>query len=341
MTDTTTTKGATGTAGTGTVELTFAAALGAALRHEMLADERVVVLGEDVGRHGGIFQVTSGLIEEFGAERVLDTPIAEQGVTAAAVGAALAGLRPVLEVMFNDFATLALDQIVNEAAKMRYMTGGQVTVPLTVRTTTGTARSAAAHHSQSLYAWFCHVPGLSVVLPSTPQDAYGLLRTAIRHQAPVVVFEDKQLYQHKGQVDLDTLVPLGSARVARSGRDVTVIATGRYVPMAVEVAETLAPAIEVEVLDPRSLWPLDTETILSSARRTRRVVVVDAGARRYGVTAELAALVSEGAFDYLDAPVVRVAGREVVIGFSPPLEQAAIPGADDIRHAVLGLAGGA
>jgi pyruvate/2-oxoglutarate/acetoin dehydrogenase E1 component len=291
------------------------------LAEELRADERVVVLGEDVGRHGGIFQVTKDLIEEFGPERVLDTPIAEQGVSAAAVGAALAGLRPVLEVMFNDFATLAMDQVVNEAAKMRYMTGGQVTVPLTVRTTTGTARSAAAHHSQSLYAWFCHVPGLSVVLPSTPQDAYGLLRSSIRRDAPVVVFEDKQLYQRKGTVDLDTLVPLGSASVVRPGRDVTVIATGRYVPMAVEVAEALAPAVEVEVLDPRTLWPLDADTILESARRTRRVVVVD--------------------FDHLDAPVVRVAGREVVIPFSPPLEQAAVPGADDIRAAVLGLTGGA
>jgi len=327
-------------AGERTVELTFAGALGAAIRAEMLADERVIVLGEDVGRHGGIFQVTKGLLEEFGPERVLDTPIAEQGVTAAAVGAALAGLRPVLEVMFNDFATLAMDQVVNEAAKMRYMTGGQVTVPLTVRTTTGTARSAAAHHSQSLYAWFCHVPGLSVVLPSTPQDAYGLLRTAIRRDAPVVVFEDKQLYQHKAQVDLDTLVPLGSARVVRPGRDVTVIATGRYVPLAVEVADALAPDVEVEVVDPRSLWPLDAETILESARRTRRVAVVDAGVRRYGITAELAALVAEGAFDHLDAPVVRVGGREVVIPFSPPLEQAAVPAADDIREAVLGLAGG-
>jgi len=306
----------------------------------MLVDDRVILLGEDIGRHGGIFGVTAGLIDEFGPLRVIDTPISELGITAAAVGAAVGGLRPVLEIMFDDFMTLAMDQLCNEAAKMRYMTGGQVSVPLTVRTTCGTARSAAAHHSQSLYAWLCHVPGLRVVFPSTPQDAYGLLRTSIRDDNPIVFFEDKQLYQQKGNVDLNgEPAPIGKLRVHRPGRDVTLVATGRYVPIALSVAEDLKTEVDLEVIDPRSLSPLDVEGLLASAQKTRKVVLVDGGVLQFGITAEIAATLYTGAFDYLDVPIERVAGRHVVIPFSPPLEQASIPSQVDIRTAVLRVMG--
>ena len=316
-----------------TAELTVAHAIRAALRDEMAADERVIVLGEDVGHHGGIFQVTEGLLGEFGSDRVIDTPISEIGVAAAAVGAAVGGLRPVLEIMFNDFMTLSVDQLVNEAAKMRYMTGGQITVPLTVRTTCGTARSAAAHHSQSLYAWLCHVPGLKVVFPSTAQDSYSLTRAAMADDSTVVLFEDKSLYATKGTVDFTVEVPIGAARVHRTGTDVTVIATGRYVSAALELADDIA-GIDVEVVEPRTLAPLDVRTLVESVRKTRRAVVVDGGVRSFGISAEIAATLYAEAFDHLDAPIERVGGREVVIPFSPPLEAAAIPAAADIRSAI-------
>jgi acetoin:2,6-dichlorophenolindophenol oxidoreductase subunit beta len=314
-------------------ELTMAQAIRSALRDELAADERVIVLGEDVGHHGGIFGVTEGLLDEFGRDRLIDTPISELGVAAAAVGAAVGGLRPVLEIMFNDFMTLSIDQLVNEAAKMRYMTGGQLKVPLTVRTTCGTARSAAAHHSQSLYAWLCHVPGLKVVFPSTAQDSYSLTRAAIADDSTVVLFEDKSLYATKGAVDTTVTVPIGEARLHREGRDVTVIATGRYVRAALELAAEL-PDVDLEVVEPRTLAPLDVRTLVESVRKTRRAVVVDGGVRSFGITAEIAATLYAEAFDQLDAPIERVGGREVVIPFSPPLEAASIPAAADIRAAV-------
>ena len=316
--------------------ITYADAVRRALADEMRADDAVFLMGEDVGARGGVFNVTEGLLGEFGAERVRDTPISEAGITAAAVGAAVGGRRPVLEIMFNDFLPLALDQLVNEGAKLHYMTGGQITVPVTVRTTYGLARSGAAHHSQTLYAWLCHVPGLKVVAPSAADDAYAVLRAAIRDPGPVVFFEDKGLYavpfpswQHVPDAQL------GTARVRRPGTHVTVVAIGRFVQMALAVAEDLAPGIDVEVIDPRTLYPLDDATLLASAQKTGRVIVIEGGVRRFGVAAEIAARVTEGAFDFLDAPVQRLAAREVVIPFSAPLEACVQPTSDDLRGAIL------
>ena len=318
--------------------MSFADAIRAALREAMQEDKRVFLIGEDIGVPGGVFNVTNGLFAEFGAERVRDTPIAEQGITSAAVGAAIGGMRPVLEIMFNDFLALALDQLANEAAKLHYMTGGQITVPLTVRTACGPASSGAGHHSQTLYAWCCHVPGLKVVVPSNPLDAYSLLRASIADEGPVVFFEEKLLYQQTTDEPLPAGEDrLGVAKVAREGNDVTVVAIGRYVSMALELAEELASEIDLEVVDPRTLFPLDEETIVRSARKTRRVVVVESGVRRFGVSSELATRIYEGAFDYLDAPVERLAAREVIVPFSPALEAAVFPTKDDLRRAVLTL----
>jgi len=321
---------------------TFAEAIRAAIADEMRADPKVFLMGEDVAARGGVFNVTEGLLAEFGELRVRDTPISEAAITAAAIGAAIGGMRPVLEIMFNDFLPLALDQLVNEAAKFHYMTGGQITVPITVRTSYGIARSGAAHHSQTLYAWLCHVPGLKVVAPSNALDAYGLLRDSIRDESPVVFFEDKTLYQQATTHPFEERATdrLGIANVVRPGRDVTVIAIGRFVSMAVAVAEELAPDLEVEVVDPRTLFPLDDELLVSSAKKTQRVIIAESGVRRFGVAAELAARIYEGAFDFLDAPVERLAAREVVIPFSPALEPEVLPTQDDLRHAIVGLAGG-
>jgi len=323
-----------------TETLSYADGIRLALRDAMRDDERVFLLGEDIGAPGGVFNVTAGLQEEFGADRVRDTPIAEAGITAAAVGAAIGGMRPVVEIMFDDFITLALDQITNEAAKLHYMTGGQITVPMTVRTPYGPSRSGAGHHSQTLYAWLCHVPGVKVVAPSNPFDAYSLLRASIEDEGPVVFFEDKMLYQTSST---GTLAPngdrLGSARVVRPGNDVTVVAIGRYVPLALELAEELAPEVDVEVIDPRTLFPLDEEAILESARKTRRVAIIESGVRKFGVASEIATRIYDGAFDYLDAPVERLAGRDVVIPFSPSLESMALPTKDDLRRTVLALKG--
>jgi pyruvate/2-oxoglutarate/acetoin dehydrogenase E1 component len=324
-----------------TETLSYADGIRLALRDAMRDDERVFLLGEDIGAPGGVFNVTAGLQEEFGADRVRDTPIAEAGITAAAVGAAIGGMRPVVEIMFNDFLTLALDQIANEAAKLHYMTGGQITVPMTVRAPYGPSRSGAGHHSQTLYAWLCHVPGVKVVAPSNPFDAYSLLRASIEDQGPVVFFEDKMLYQTSSAGTLAREGDrLGVARVARPGNDVTVVAIGRYVPLALELAEELASEVDVEVIDPRTLFPLDEETILASAMKTRRVAIIESGVRKFGVASEIATRVYDGAFDYLDAPVVRIAARDVVIPFSPSLESAALPTKDDLRRAVLALGGG-
>jgi acetoin:2,6-dichlorophenolindophenol oxidoreductase subunit beta len=323
------------------VEMTFAQAVRSALAAELARDPAVFLLGEDIGRHGGVFKATDGLLAEFGATRVRDTPISELGVTAAAVGSALAGMRPVVEIMFGDFTTLALDQLVNEAAKMRYMTGGQVRVPITVRTTLGTARSAAAQHSQTLYAWYAHVPGLRVVVPSTPADARGLLQAAIRDDNPAIVFEDKSLYAVKGEVPDDGPAErLGQAIVRRAGTDVTIIALARMVHFALQAADELeAAGISAEVVDPRCLSPLDTPTLVQSAIKTRRVVVADPAVQSYGAAAELASRVYEGAFDYLDAPVRRVCSRDVPIPFSPALERGVVPGPAEIKAAALELVG--
>src|SRR5580704_1856630 len=289
-------------------ELTFGQAVREALAEEMRRDSRVCILGEDVAEAGTPFKVLSGLVEEFGTGRVLDTPISEAGFTGLAVGAAMTGLRPVVDIMFGDFLTLTMDQMVNQAAKIHYMSGGKWSVPMVLRTTLGASRRSAAQHSQSLHAWFCHIPGLKVVMPSTPYDAKGLLKSAIRDENPVVFYEDKMMYRMKGPVpEGEYTIPLGVADVKRSGEDVTIIATSSMVTVALGAAKMLEEYdISAEVVDPRTLWPLDEETLLESARKTHRVIVVDEGYERYGVTAEFAALIQERAFFDLEAPVKRM-----------------------------------
>ncbi|HWW51476.1 MAG TPA: alpha-ketoacid dehydrogenase subunit beta [Verrucomicrobiae bacterium] len=308
-------------------EMTFAEAIREALAEEMRRDSRVFIMGEDVAEAGTPFKVLSGLVEEFGTKRVVDTPISEAGFTGLAVGAAMTGLRPVVDIMFGDFLTLTMDQMVNQAAKVHYMSGGKWKVPLVMRTTLGAARRSAAQHSQSLHAWFSHVPGLKVVLPSTPYDAKGLLKTAIRDENPVVFFEDKMMYKLKGPVPAkEYTIPLGLADVKREGHDVTIVATSSMVQLALGAAVLLEEiGISAEVIDPRTTWPLDEKTLIESAKKTSRAIVVDEGYGRYGVTAEIAAVIAEGAFYSLDAPVKRLGAMHVPIPFSPPLEDATVP----------------
>jgi pyruvate dehydrogenase E1 component beta subunit len=318
-------------------ELTYCDALREALLEEMTKDESVFILGEEVGRHWqGAFKVTRGLAEKFGDERVLDTPISESAIVGTAIGAAITGMRPIAEIMFGDLATLAMDQIVNQAAKLRYMFGGQTAVPMVVRMPFGAGASVAAHHSQSLEAWFMHVPGLLVVEPSTPYDAKGLLKTAIRNDNPVMFFEHKLLYQFKGVVpEEEYYIPFGEAEVKRRGTDVTIIATLLMVHKALSASETLAEdGISVEVIDPRTLTPLDTKTIMNSVKKTGRVVIVTEGCKTVGVGAEIAALISEEALDYLDAPIKRVSEPDTPIPFSPILEEFVIPNEATIINAV-------
>ncbi|MCZ7570978.1 MAG: alpha-ketoacid dehydrogenase subunit beta [Ardenticatenaceae bacterium] len=324
-------------------ELTYAEAIREALHDEMARDDRVFLIGEDIGHRGGIFAVTKGLLEMYGHERVRDTPIQELSLMAAAVGAAIAGMRPVVEIMFNDFITLAMDQIVNEAAKMPYMTGGQVEIPLTVRTTIGPARSGAAQHSQTLYAWFCHVPGLKVAVSATPYDAKGLTISALRDRNPVILFEDKSLYSNRGPVpEGDHSIPLGKADVKREGHDVTLIGLARMVHLGLAAADRLAEkGISAEVIDVRSLFPLDTETLVHSAMKTGHVVLLDMAVERYGVMGELASAIYEGAFGYIDTPIMRMGARPVPIPFSPALENGVLPTVDNVVAKVeIMLAGG-
>jgi acetoin:2,6-dichlorophenolindophenol oxidoreductase subunit beta len=308
-------------------ELTFAQAVREALAEEMRHDARVCILGEDVAEAGTPFKVLSGLVEEFGAERVLDTPISEAGFTGIGVGAAMTGLRPVVDIMFGDFLTLTMDQLVNQAAKIHYMSGGHWRVPMVVRTTLGATRRSAAQHSQSLHAWFSHIPGLKVVLPSTPYDAKGLLKAAIRDENPVVFFEDKMMYKLKGPVPAeDYTIPLGVAEVKRLGRDITLVATSSMVQVALGAAILLEKEdISAEVVDPRTTWPLDEPTITDSVKKTSRAIVLDEGYGRYGVASEIAAVIAEGAFYDLDAPVARMGAMHVPIPFSPPLEDRTVP----------------
>jgi len=310
-----------------------------ALREEMQRDARVIVMGEDVGAAGGVFKQTAGLFEEFGAQRVIDTPISESGAFGIAVGAAMSGLRPVFEVMFGDFMTLVMDQLVNQAAKVRYMSAGSFHVPLVLRTTMGVGASLGPQHSQGFYAWAAHVPGLKVVIPSGARDVKGLLKAAIRDDDPVVVFEDRALYARSEELpDGDVLVPLGSADVKRAGTDVTVVALGRMVGLALRVAETLAAdGIDVEVIDPRSLVPLDTPALVASLSKTHRALVLDGAVRRYGAAAEIAATLGEEAFDWLDAPVIRLAAEDVPIPFSPQLEGLVQPNEERIADAIRRL----
>jgi acetoin:2,6-dichlorophenolindophenol oxidoreductase subunit beta len=322
-------------------ELTFGQAIREALAEEMRRDPRVFIIGEDVAEAGTVFKVLSGLVDEFGRERVIDSPISEAGITGIGVGAAMTGMRPVVDIMFGDFITLAMDQIVNQAAKVHYMSGGKLRVPLVIRTTMGATRRSAAQHSQSLYAWVAHIPGLKVVLPATPADAKGLLKSAIRDDSPVVFFEDKMMYQLKGPVpDGEYTIPLGAADVRRAGTDVTIVATSSMVHVALEAAARLdGTGISAEVVDPRTLLPLDTETLIASAQKTGRVIVVDEGYQQYGVTAEIASVIADGAFDSLDAPVQRIGAMNVPVPFSPVLEDQTVPTAETVVMAATRLCG--
>jgi acetoin:2,6-dichlorophenolindophenol oxidoreductase subunit beta len=322
-------------------ELTFAQAIREALAEEMRRDPTVCILGEDVAEAGTPFKVLSGLVEEFGKDRVLDTPISEAGFTGLAVGAAMTGLRPVVDIMFGDFITLTMDQMVNQAAKVHYMSGGKWKVPMVMRTTLGATRRSAAQHSQSLHAWFCHVPGLKVVLPSTPYDAKGLLKAAIRDENPVVFFEDKMMYKLKGAVPVeDYTLPLGVADVKRVGEDITLVATSSMVQVALGAATMLeAIGLSAEVVDPRTMSPLDEKTLVESAKKTSRAIVLDEGYERYGVTAELASVIAAGAFYNLDAPVRRMGAMHVPIPFSPPLEDVTVPTEQTVFEAARALCG--
>jgi pyruvate dehydrogenase E1 component beta subunit len=322
--------------------LTFGQAINEALAEELRRDERVFVLGEDVAEAGTPFKVLSGLVEEFGPERVLDSPISEAGITGLGVGAALTGMRPVVDIMFGDFLTLVMDQLVNQAAKAHYMSGGKLSVPLVLRTTLGATRRSAAQHSQSLQAWVSHIPGLKVAIPSTPADAKGLLKTAIRDDNPVVFIEDKLHYPLKGDVpDGDFTIPFGVADVKRSGDDVTVVATSSMVQVALAAAELVErDGISIEVIDPRTTSPLDEDALVRSVEKTGRAIVVDEGHRRYGVTAELASVIGERAFYHLDAPVRRLGAMDVPVPFSPPLEDETVPTAETVARAARELIGG-
>ena len=318
-------------------EITMGEAIREAMREEMLRDPKVFLIGEDIGVYGGAFGVTLGLVEEFGEERVRSTPISEAVIVGAATGAAVMGMRPVAEIMFQDFATLAMDQLVNQAAKIRYMFGGKARVPLVLRAPIGSGTGAAAQHSQSLENWYAHVPGLKVVVPSTPADAKGLLKTAIRDDNPVCVFEPKTLYKVKGPVpDGESIIPFGQADIKRPGKDCTLFAYGSMVPRALQAAEKLAAeGIEAEVVDPRTLYPFDAKTLIESVKKTGRLVIVHEAVKRSGFGGEVAAVIADSeAFDYLDAPIKRVAGKEVPIPYNRNLEAHAVPLVEDIVVAV-------
>ena len=321
-------------------ETTYLQAITNTLADAMRADPRVLILGEDVAE-GGPWGATTGLTEEFGPERVRNTPISEAAICGVAVGAAQSGLRPVVEIMFVDFVTLALDQLVNQAAKAHFMSGGQLTVPLVLRTQGGAGQRGAAQHSQSLEAWLTHVPGLKVVMPSSAADAAGLLASAIADPNPVIFVENKTLYFRKEDVpDGRTPVPIGRAKVVRPGSDVTVVALSRLVPESLAAADELrADGIDVEVVDPRTLVPLDLDTIVQSVRRTHRLVVAHEAVAHGGFGAEIAAQVQEAAFDELDAPIVRVGAPFAPVPFSPPLEDAYLPGRGDVVAAVRAMLG--
>ena len=322
-----------------TREITFAEAVREALAEEMRRDPSVFIIGEDVAEAGTPFKVLSGLAQEFGVGRVIDTPISEPGFTGIAVGAAMTGMRPVVDIMFGDFITLTMDQMVNQAAKIHYMSGGRFKVPMVMRTTLGATRRSAAQHSQSLHALFSHIPGLKVVLPSTPYDAKGLLKSAIRDDNPVAFFEDKMMFRVNGPVPAeDYTIPLGVADVKRAGTDITLVATSSMVQVALAAAERLAETgISAEVVDPRTTYPLDKATLVESAKKTSRAIVIDEGYNRYGVTAEIASVIAEGAFYYLDAPVMRMGAMDVPIPFSPVLEDLTVPTPESVFKAATVL----
>jgi pyruvate dehydrogenase E1 component beta subunit len=319
--------------------LSYSEAINEALREEMERDPAVFLIGEDVGTMGGVFGVTDGLIKIFGEERVMDTPISEAGIIGAALGAAMLGMRPVAEIMFGDFLGCAGDQLINQVAKARYMSGGKARVPLTIRVTTGAPGASAAQHSQSPESWFMNVPGLKVVCPATPADAKGLLKTAIRGQDPVLYFEHKMLYAVRGAVPAgDHLVPFAEANVLRAGTDISIVAMGGMVPHALDAAEALAKEnIACEVIDPRTLVPLDANTLVQSAKKTGRVIIAHEAHKRSGPGAEIAAVIAEQALHYLDAPIVRVAAKNAPLPYAPALEQFVLPNQTDIIAAARQL----
>src|SRR3989442_411151 len=320
-------------------EITFAQAINEALAEEMRRDPKVFIIGEDVAEAGTPFKVLSGLVQEFGKERVIDSPISEAGISGITVGAAMTGMRPVVDIMFGDFITLTMDQMVNQAAKIHYMSGGKLKVPMVMRTTLGATRRSAAQHSQSLHAWFSHIPGLKVVLPATPYDAKGLLKTAIRDDNPVVLFEDKLMYQLKGPVpEEEYTIPFGVADIKRQGKDITLVATSSMVQVSLSAAEILAAVgISAEVIDVRTTVPLDKKTLIESAKKTTRAIVVDEGYERYGVTAEIASVIADGAFYHLDAPVKRIGAMDVPVPFSPVLEDLTVPSEKSVFEAAKAL----
>src|SRR5256714_9773465 len=325
----------------GTRELTLGQAVSEALREELRRDPTTFVIGEDVAEAGTAFKVLAGLVDEFGPERIIDTPISEPGFTGLALGAAITGMRPIVDIMFGDFLTLVMDQVVNQAAKIHYMSGGSLKAPITVRTTLGATRRSAAQHSQSLHAWVAHIPGQKVALRATPYDAKGLYKTGIRDDNPTILFEDKMMFTAKGPVpEEEYLIPFGVADVKREGEDVTLIATSSMVYVALDAAKALeAEGVSAEVVDPRTLVPLDRDALIASAKKTGRVVVVDEGHQSYGASAELAAAVAEGAFWHLDAPVVRLGAMDVPIPFSPVLEDQTVPTPERVAEAALTLLG--
>jgi pyruvate/2-oxoglutarate/acetoin dehydrogenase E1 component len=317
-------------------EITFRESLNEALRQSMQKDDRIIIMGEDVGTFGGIFQVTAGLLTEFGENRVIDTPISESAIVGSGIGAALNGLRPVVEIMNIDFVFVAMDQIANQSAKMRYMFGGQKNIPLVIRTPSGAGRGAAAQHSQSLHALFMHIPGLKIAIPSNPHDAKGLLTAAILDENPLLFIEDKMLYNMKGEVPEEYYtVPFGQAAIKREGKDVTIIATFRMVQKVLNVAQELSgEGIEIEVIDPRTLCPLDKDTILRSVKKTGKLITVDEGNRTNGFGSEVAAIVAEEALAFLEAPILRITAPMVPVPYGPTLERFYIPDENRIKEAV-------
>ena len=323
-------------------EISFGDAIKEAIAEEMRRDPTVVLMGEDVAEAGTTFKVLMGLVDEFGKDRVIDTPISEAGFTGLGVGAAMTGLRPIVDIMFGDFLTIIMDQLANQAAKIHYMSGGKWKVPLVIRATMGATRRSASQHSQSLHAWPSHIPGLKVVVPSTPYDAKGLFKAAVRDDNPVVIFEHKISYRKvKGPVpEEEYVIPLGVADVKRQGRDITIIATSSMVQTALGAATMLEEVgVSVEVVDPRTTWPLDEQTLIESVKKTSRCIVMDEGYGRYGVAAELAAVVAQGAFYSLDAPVTRLCAMHVPIPFSPALEDVTVPTERQVVDLAMKLCG--
>lgn len=321
--------------------ITYLEAIREALREEMRRDPNVFLLGEDIGIHGGAFTVTKGLIDEFGSKRIRDTPISEGAIVGAAVGAAMKGLRPVAEIMFVDWITLAMDQIVNQAAKVSYMFSGQYKVPLVIRAPSGGGggKGIAAQHSQSFEAWFTHVPGLKVAIPATPYDAKGLLKTAIRDDNPVLFLEQKALYVLRGEIpEEDYTVPLGQAHVVRQGKDVTLVTFGAFLQRVLEAVGRLeGEGIDVEIIDLRTVKPMDIETVIASVKKTNRVVIAHEAAKMCGVGAEIAATIAEEALDYLDAPIQRIGARDVPVPYSDGEEACVLPQSGEVEERVLGL----